>query len=147
MTTEEDPVPTRAQRFGRYVSDAARKAGYDIDSPRGGGKKALAADAGMAPASVSRMLAGLTIPDPMFFESLAQALHVHVGRMLVEAGVISEESLRAIPDEGPRPPLDPREVARRIGITSPEMIEAFATMTEALVQRERTASQEARRSA
>ncbi|MFC8494746.1 helix-turn-helix domain-containing protein [Streptomyces sp. NPDC057235] len=147
MTTEEDPVPTRAQRFGRYVSNAARQAGYDIDSPRGGGKKALAADAGMAPASVSRMLAGQTIPDPMFFESLAQALHVNVGRMLVEAGVISEESLRGIPEKDPKPSLDPREVALQIGITSPEMIEAFATMTKALVQRDRDASQEARRSA
>ncbi|WP_327162829.1 helix-turn-helix transcriptional regulator [Streptomyces zaomyceticus] len=146
MTTEEDPAtPTRAQRFGRYVSDAARQAGYDIDSPRGGGKKALAAASGMAPASVSRMLAGQTIPDPMFFESLAQALHVHVGRMLVAAGVISEDSLQGMPDDGPASYVDTREMARQMGIKSPEIIEAFAAMADALVERER--SHEARRSA
>ena len=93
MTTEGDPAPTRAQKFGEYVSNAARAAGYDIDSPRGGGKKALAGKAGMSHASVSRMLAGQTIPDPEFFESLADALNLNVGRMLVEAGVISERSL------------------------------------------------------
>lgn len=144
MTTEGDPAPTRAQKFGEYVSDAARAAGYDIDSPRGGGKKALAAKAGMSHASVSRMLAGQTIPDPKFFESLADALSLNVGRMLVEAGVISERSLA--PDER-RPPrqIDPREMARSLGITAPEKIDAFVAMAKVLAEGDR--GEDARRSA
>ncbi|MEV8546270.1 helix-turn-helix transcriptional regulator [Streptomyces sp. NPDC051572] len=132
MTTEGDPALTRAQKFGEYVSDAARAAGYDIDSPRGGGKKALAAKAGMSHASVSRMLAGQTIPDPKFFESLADALDLEVGRMLVEAGVLSERSLSY---EELRPQeIDPREVARTLGITAPDKIELFVTMAKALAE-------------
>ncbi|WP_329471718.1 helix-turn-helix transcriptional regulator [Streptomyces sp. NBC_01723] len=139
MTTEGDPAPTRAQKFGEYVTAAARAAGYDIDNPRGGGKKALAEKSGMSHASVSRMLAGQTIPDPKFFESLAGALGVEVGTMLVRAGVISESALTPRP---PSPPqvIDPREVARSLGITSPEKIEAFVAMTRALVEPEGHAS-------
>lgn len=146
MTTDQDPAPTRAQRFGEYVADAARAAGYDIDSPRGGGKKALATRAGMSHASVSRMLAGQTIPDPSFFESLANALRLDVGQMLVEAGVISEGVLTRRP-EPPPGPLDPREVAKQLGITAPERIEAFAAMAHALVDSDEPSGKNARRSA
>lgn len=133
MTTDGDPAPTRAQKFGEYVSAAARAADYDIDSPRGGGKKALADKAGMSHASVSRMLAGQTIPDPKFFESLADALNLDVGRMLVEAGVLSERSLS---HEELRPPqeIDPREVARSLGITAAEKIELFVAMAKTLAE-------------
>ena len=144
MTTEGDPAPTRAQKFGEYVSAAARAAGYDIDSPRGGGKKALAAKAGMSHASVSRMLAGQTIPDPKFFESLADALGLNVGRMLVEAGVLSERALTR-DERRPPQPIDPREMARSLGITAPEKIDAFVAMTKALVTEDR--DEGARRSA
>jgi transcriptional regulator with XRE-family HTH domain len=133
MTTERDPVLTRAQKFGVYVSQAARAAGYDIDSPRGGGKKALAEKAGMSHASVSRMLAGQTVPDPNFFESLADALGLEVGHMLVEAGVISEGSLSGR-DIRPPQEVDPRTIARSLGITAPEKIEAFVAMARYLAE-------------
>lgn len=144
MTTEGDPAPRRAQKFGEYVSQAARAAGYDIDSPRGGGKKAIATAAGMSHASVSRMLAGLSIPDPMFFESLAATLNLEVGNMLVRAGVLSEASL-AVQPSGPPEEIDPRAVARSLGITSPDKIEAFVSMTKVLAEPEESRS--ARRSA
>lgn len=148
MTTDEDPAPpTRAQRFGQYVAEAARAAGYDIDSPRGGGKKKLSLRAGMSHASVSRMLAGHTIPDPSFFEPLANALSVDVGRMLVEAGVLSEGSLAGRPTPPPTEPLNAREIARQLGITSPEKIEAFAQMATALAESEEPQNRSARRSA
>lgn len=139
MTTDGDPAPTRAQKFGEYVSRAARLAGYDIDSPRGGGKKAIAEKAGMSHASVSRMLAGQTIPDPKFFESLADALNVKVGTMLVRAGVISESAL-TVQAPTPSREIDPREVARSLGITSPDKVEAFVAMARALAEPEGHAS-------
>lgn len=84
---------TTAQRFGRIVGEAARKAGYDLDSPRGGGKVALARDTGMTKSSVGRMLAGETLPDARFYEPLANAVRLPVRTLLIESGIISAKAL------------------------------------------------------
>lgn len=136
MTTDDSATPTRAQRFGAHVAAAARAAGYDIDSPRGGGKKALAEAAGMSHASVSRMLAGQTIPDPSFFEPLARVLHVPIGELLVISGLVSRETL--LPEAGRQPPqrpkaVSPRDVAADLGINDPAKVELFETMVRALI--------------
>lgn len=139
MTTDDSATPTRAQRFGAHVAAAARAAGYDIDSPRGGGKKALAEAAGMSHASVSRMLAGQTIPDPSFFEPLARVLHVPIGELLVISGLVSRETL--LPEAGMHPPrkpkaVSPRDVAEDLGIKDPAKIEVFETMVRALLSQD-----------
>lgn len=136
--TDQTSAQTRAQKFGQYVAVAARAAGYDIDSPRGGGKKALAEAAGMSHASVSRMLAGQTIPDPSFFEPLARALHLPVSEMLIQSGVVSAESLMRpeILDH----PLSAREVAAQLGITSADKIAAFESMVRVLTEDDHTES-------
>ncbi|KAB8167039.1 helix-turn-helix domain-containing protein [Streptomyces sp. 3MP-14] len=143
--TRERNTPTRAELFGRYVAEAARAAGYDIDSPRGGGKKKLAEDAGMSHASVSRMLAGQTIPDPRFFEPLAEALHLQLTDVLVRSGLISDDGLG--PSSPPRPtrPLTPREAAAALGITDPKNIDAFETMAEFILQTDRKPNQATQR--
>src|SRR4051812_53348 len=136
MTTEGDPAPTRAQKFGEYVSGAARAAGYDIDSPRGGGKKALAERAGMSHASVSRMLAGQTIPDPAYLERLAGALGVPLMELLVRSGIVSERASRtagATPDV----PLTPETAARLLGIRDPDRVQAFTTVAKTLADQEK----------
>lgn len=131
MTSPEGP-PTRAEKFGEYVLAAARQAGYDVDSPRGGGKKALADAAGMSHASVSRMLAGRTIPDPTFFEALAHALGVRLGELLVRSGLASRDALG--PEEEPlRRPISPREAAADLGLKDPAKIQLFETMVRALL--------------
>lgn len=145
MTDEPEPPTTRAQKFGQYVAAAARAAGYDIDSPRGGGKKGLADAAGMSHASVSRLLAGQTIPDPSFFEPLADALHKPVSEMLIQSGLVSEDALLK-PDVLDHP-LDPREVAQRLGIRSEERIAAFEAMVRALTDGDANFGPNARRSA
>lgn len=83
----------RAQRLAAYVRQAAVAADYDIDRPRGGDKLRLATDAGMSPSTLSRLLSGDRLPDPRYYEGLANALRVSVIDLLIEAGVISE-SLR-----------------------------------------------------
>lgn len=134
MTTDDSAAPTRAQRFGAHVAASARAAGYDIDSPRGGGKKALAEAAGMSHASVSRMLAGQTIPDPSFFEPLALALGVQIGELLILSGLVSREALLPDPvNSRNMKPLSPREAAADLGITDPGKIEAFEVMVRALL--------------
>lgn len=137
MTENDGTTTDWPARFGRFVSRAAREAGYDIDSPRGGGKKALAEDAGMSQSSVSRMLAGLTIPDPRYFEPLAQAVHVDLRQVLVEAGVISEQALDAAAAAmADREPLTAEQAADRLGITIPTNVQLFVAMVENMQRQE-----------
>lgn len=81
--------------FFEYVREATRAAGYNIDSPRGGGRKALAEATGMSQASVSRMLAGSTVPDARFLEPIAAVLNVPVTDLLHRAGIVSNERASA----------------------------------------------------
>lgn len=74
--------------LSEYVSNAARGAGYDIDSPRGGGRKALADAAGMSHASVGRVLSGKTNISPNALSGLATALDVSIIHLLVAAGFV-----------------------------------------------------------
>ncbi|MEH0445462.1 helix-turn-helix transcriptional regulator [Streptomyces sp. B21-102] len=138
MATEEDSTPTRAQQFGEYVAAAARAAGYDIDSPRGGGKKAIGERAGMSHASVSRMLAGQTVPDPVYFERLAEALGVPLMELLVRSGVVSQNARRAAVAQGAvlDTPLTAETAARLLGIRSPDRVQMFTAMTKTLAEQE-----------
>jgi transcriptional regulator with XRE-family HTH domain len=77
--------------FSEYVTKAARAAGYDLDSPRGGARKALAEATGMSQSSVGRMFAGTTLPDARVLPKLADVLDVPRGELLNLAGVATEE--------------------------------------------------------
>ncbi|MFE9098526.1 helix-turn-helix domain-containing protein [Streptomyces sp. NPDC007264] len=120
----------RAEQFAAYVREAARRAGYDIDSPRGGGKTALARDTGMSPSSVGRMIAGKAMPDPAYFESLAAALRVPLSELLVLSGLISRD---VFTEQQPPRSLSPREAAAELGIKEPAKVELFETMVRALL--------------
>jgi transcriptional regulator with XRE-family HTH domain len=131
---------TRAERFAEYIRPAVVAAGYDIDSPRGGGKKALADDAGLSQSSVGRMLAGQTLPDPMVLERLAKVLHMPLQDLLYASGVIT-----GMPASPPREArrdvaLTPEEAARLLGITSSDRVQMFAAMARTLIEQERSDS-------
>jgi transcriptional regulator with XRE-family HTH domain len=142
-TTETGPASqvSRAQRFAEYIRPAVVAAGYDIDSPRGGGKKALAEDTGMSPSSVGRMLSGQTLPEPVHLERLADVLGVPLMDLLVQSGVVSERAR----DTGSSPPvslasaepeLTPEAAARALGIRSPDRIQMFTAMAKTLASQE-----------
>lgn len=126
---------TTAQRFGRVIADAARSAGYDIDSPRGGGKTELARDTGMGASAVTRMLKGETVPDPRFYEPLARAVKLPLSRLMVEAGLISAESLTQPTQTRVVSPITPEEAATELGITSPEDRQLFIGVVQRLLNR------------
>lgn len=87
-----DGTPTLAQRFAAVVVPAAERAGYT-----GHGRNArFARDTGMTESSVSRMFSGSAIPEPRFFEPIAQAARVHVVFLFVEAGLMRRESLQSL---------------------------------------------------
>jgi transcriptional regulator with XRE-family HTH domain len=140
--TDQTPASSKLQRFAEYVSAAARRAGYDIDSPRGGGKTELARDSGISASSISRVLSGTRALDPKYFEGLARALRVPLQELLTRSGTISSESLRTWPDSAVRSrPITPREAADELGITDPIDREMFLAMVDRL----RRQQQEAKR--
>ncbi|MET8475376.1 helix-turn-helix transcriptional regulator [Streptomyces sp. NPDC006422] len=135
------PEETVRARFADIVGEAARRAGYDIDSPRGGGKAALARATGMPESSVGRMLRGQTLPDPKYFEVIANAVGLSVFDLMVDAEIISPESIRSIPNSRFTPvgssSITPEEAAEQLGINDPVDREMFLGMVERL-KRERT---------
>lgn len=131
---------TVRQRFGRLIATAARATGkYDLDSH--GGKAALARAAGLSESTMGRVLRGESIPDPRFFEPLADAVDLDVGDLLVEAGILSRKSpatpsqTRATGVGSHSITLD--EAANALGISSPVGREMFAAAVERLQRTER----------
>ena len=84
--TPTEPNPTR---LAVYLRQAARAAGYDVDTPRSGATKKLSADTGIPPATLSRALNGEAIPNISTFQPLANVLDVPVVDMLTEAQLIT----------------------------------------------------------
>ncbi|MEU9894274.1 helix-turn-helix domain-containing protein [Streptomyces phaeochromogenes] len=153
-TTEASPAApmSREARFVRYIREAAGRAGYDIDSPRGGGKKAIAKATGMSQSSVGRMLAGQTIPSPPQLEKLADALEVPLIDLLVLSGVVSERAKSGV---GASPPprlaaiksLTIEEAADALGIRSPDRVRMFKAMASTLIEQEQLDAESAGRGA
>jgi transcriptional regulator with XRE-family HTH domain len=130
---------TVRRRFGRLVADAARQSGkYDIDGQ--GGKAKLARDTGLSESAVGRMLRGETLPDPRRFESIAQAVGVPVRQLLIEAEIVSVESLSQEPHTGQSQvgsrSITPDEAADAFGLTDPVARE----MLYAAIERQRRMS-------
>lgn len=110
-----DATPTLAQRFAAVVVPAAKRAGYV-----GHGRQArLARATGMTESSVGRMWNGQAIPEPRFFEPLADAVGLHPAALFVEAGLMSRESLQSLSETDRSQVgsgLTPEEVADGLGI-------------------------------
>ena len=135
-----DDSRTLTKRFAAYITQAARAAGYDIDSPRGGGKTQLARDTGMSASSVGRMLAGQTMPDPSYYEPLARTLRVPLRELLIRSGIVSPESLGApAPATVRSRGITPVEAAEELGIRDPVDRELFLAMVDRLRRRHRAA--------
>lgn len=124
----------KARKFGEVTTAAARRAGYKLDSPRGGGKKKLAEDAGMSFSSTSRMLSGQAIPDPKFFPGLSKALKMSLPELLIESTLAPPNSL--ITTVAPSGRLTPAEAAVRIGLQRPSNIEIFESFANTLLNQE-----------
>ncbi|MDJ0465201.1 helix-turn-helix domain-containing protein [Streptomyces sp. H27-C3] len=90
------------EQFTAWIEDLIRRRGYDIDSPRGGGKSRLADEAGVHRAAITRLLQRQSMPDLETTRRLAQVLQVSVREMLIRSGRLSEEDL-PLPDvpDGP----------------------------------------------
>jgi transcriptional regulator with XRE-family HTH domain len=124
---------TQAERFAEYIRPAVVAAGYDIDSPRGGGKTELARVTGASQSSIGRMLAGQTMPGPVLLEKLAEALGLPMTDLLIQSGIVSNARNMGEPSKSePIPSLAVEDAARRLGIKSPKSVKIFKAMVETL---------------
>ncbi|MFJ5150869.1 helix-turn-helix domain-containing protein [Streptomyces sp. NPDC088353] len=139
-TTDTGPgvQASRAQTFAQYIRPAVVAAGYDIDSPRGGGKKELAEAVGMSQSSIGRMLSGQTLPDPVHLERLAEVLSIPLMELLVRSGIVSRGAVSTSGAPSPErdTPLTAETAARLLGIRSPDRVQMFTAMTKTLADQE-----------
>ena len=94
--------------FAAWIEELMRRRGYDIDSPRGGGKSRIADDAGVHRAAVTRLLQRQSMPDLETTRRLARVLGVPVRDMLIRSGRLTAEEL-------PLPPAGAAAVGGRPG--------------------------------
>ncbi|MDT9681721.1 helix-turn-helix transcriptional regulator [Streptomyces sp. TRM76323] len=114
------------EQFTAWIEGVIRRQGYDIDSPRGGGKSRLADEAGVHRAAITRLLQGQSTPDLETMRRLAHVLRVPVRDMLIKSGRLTEDDLPlpGLPDdvpaaeEAPAPRLTLEEAAAGLGIPS-----------------------------
>ncbi|WP_314224744.1 helix-turn-helix domain-containing protein [Streptomyces zaehneri] len=135
--------------FAAWVEDLMRERGYDIDSPRGGGKSRIADEAGVHRAAVTRLLQRQSMPDLETTRRLARVLGVPVRDMLIRSGRLTAEELAdphdylASPppsaDFGRRPTLE--EVADLLGVPA-DRREMFVRVVEQFLPSEAEAEAE-----
>ncbi|MFF9635225.1 helix-turn-helix domain-containing protein [Streptomyces bacillaris] len=107
--------------FATWIEELIRRRGFDIDSPRGGGKSRLADEAGVHRAAITRLLQRQSMPDLETTRRLAQVLQVPVRDMLIRSGRLTEEDLplpsapAGAPVAGGRP-LTLEEAAVALGV-------------------------------
>ncbi|MER5768015.1 MULTISPECIES: helix-turn-helix transcriptional regulator [unclassified Streptomyces] len=80
-------------QFAAWVEELIRARGFDIDSPRGGGKSRLADEAGVHRAAITRLLQRQSMPDLETTRRLAHVLDVPVRDMLIRSGRLTEDDL------------------------------------------------------
>ncbi|MEU9381247.1 helix-turn-helix transcriptional regulator [Streptomyces sp. NPDC048279] len=100
------------ESFAAWVEDLLRERGYDIDSPRGGGKSRIADEAGVHRAAVTRLLQRQSMPDLETTRRLARVLGVPVREMLIRSGRLTAEEL-ADPHDHLTAPAPSAEFGRR----------------------------------
>ncbi|MFI6286887.1 helix-turn-helix domain-containing protein [Streptomyces sp. NPDC051018] len=112
MTTRE------LDEFAGWVEGLMRERGYDIDSPRGGGKSRIADEAGVHRAAVTRLLQRQGMPDLETMRRIAPLLGVSVRDMLIRSGRVTPEELPLaadlLPPEDWQPSLE--DFARWLGV-------------------------------
>ncbi len=109
--------------FAGWVEGLMRRRGYDIDSPRGGGKSRIADEAGVHRAAVTRLLQRQSMPDLETMRRIAPLLGVSVRDMLIRSGRVTPEELPLAVDLLPPTDWQPtmEDFARWLGVPDERM--------------------------
>lgn len=130
MPATPEPNP---RRLAARLHVAARAAGYELDQPRSGATKEIAAASGIPQSTVSRTFAGEITPKTSTLQLLADTLGVSVVELLVEAGLINPPADGATPQATTT--YTPEDAARLLELDS-----ADVPLFVAFVNRLRTSS-------
>ncbi|GAA0430035.1 helix-turn-helix transcriptional regulator [Streptomyces luteireticuli] len=122
------------ERFASWVEDLMRRRGYDIDSPRGGGRSRLAEDAGVHRAAVTRLLQRQSLPDLETMRALARVLGVGLRDMLIQSGRVEPEDLPlpAAEERNKGKRVTPAQAAELLGVPETHRRQ-FVEMTEMIL--------------
>ncbi|GAA3374307.1 hypothetical protein GCM10020367_37690 [Streptomyces sannanensis] len=109
--------------FAGWVESLMRQRGYDIDSPRGGGKSRMADEAGVHRAALTRLLQRQSMPDLETMRRIAPLLGVSVRDMLIRSGRVTSEELPLTADLLPPSDWQPsmEDFARWLGVPEERM--------------------------
>ncbi|MEU8721478.1 helix-turn-helix domain-containing protein [Streptomyces antimycoticus] len=135
-----------AQAFAKWLREQLTRRGYDLTGLRSGGKTAFAADSGISPSTVGRLLRGDNVTDTRVLGMLATALHVPLGEVLVRAGILDERELAFVrqPQPGERR-ITPEQAADELGIEDAQARRLFVSMAETLQRTPPPSAEEGRR--
>ncbi|MGW5304881.1 helix-turn-helix domain-containing protein [Streptomyces griseoluteus] len=136
--SKRDTTPARPHasaspaEFGRWLAERLESLGYDLSGPRSGGRTAFAADSGISPSTVTRLLRGEMPTDTRILRTLAEAIRVDYPVVLVRAGVLTPDELAAVQQPSTSPRITPEQAADQLGITDPAERKVFVNMAKTL---------------
>jgi transcriptional regulator with XRE-family HTH domain len=120
--------------FAHWLTRELTKRGYDITGARSGGRSRFAQDSGLSPSTVGRLLRGEGATDTRTLATLAEALRVPLGDVLVRAGVLDANELAAVRHPTRTDHITPQQAAHELGITDEQAVRMFVSMVETLRQ-------------
>ncbi|MFE2407088.1 hypothetical protein ACFXDE_01955 [Kitasatospora sp. NPDC059408] len=120
---------TPAQQFARWLTQAMRAAGLDIDSQRGGGRAALADACDVSRSTAGRWLDGASIPGPEHFKAIARTVNASVIDLLIGAGIMDQDDI-GVPTTPPMTDIA-AELGQRWGVPG-DRLPLLRTSIEAL---------------
>ncbi|MGE7437982.1 helix-turn-helix domain-containing protein [Kitasatospora sp. NPDC001175] len=100
--------------FAAWLTELVTAAGYDLSSPRSGGRSKLAADTGISLSQIQRALSGDSRPDIQTQRILAKTLGVPPREMFIQSGTIDPADLQGMPETVSD--LDVRQLGLKLGV-------------------------------
>lgn len=99
--------------FAVWLHDQLTARNYDLSGPRSGGRKQAAADSGISPSSMSRLLNATPVADIDVYRRLSEWLEHPFGDILVRVGKMSPDDLTTPPDDSG---MTPERAADGLGL-------------------------------
>lgn len=133
-TTEQVYASASAYEFSQWLTRRLEDLGYNLSGPRSGGRSAFAEKSGISASTVTRLLRGDMPTDTRILRTLAEAIDVPYPEVLVRAGVLTQDELKAVqrPTAPPGGRLTPEQAADELGITDPAERKVFVNMAKTL---------------
>lgn len=91
----KSPNVADQESFGAWLRREMTARGYDVDSPRGGGRTTLAAESGVSISIISRILTGERAAEVDTLRKIGRVLGYDIIQMMIHAGLIEYTEVSA----------------------------------------------------